>query len=219
MTKVLENRWGKGSEEYHKFDDANHNNWGGVEADLEIAKIETEKSEDDFTFFNEEKAKRPKWKDVYEGYPKTSNSLDDMPASDLFSILLGINYDSDIFSNACATRVSLGLINAGNEVRKDFVIQQGKYKGKGFIASAINLKNWLSLPSVFGEADEILEAPDNLTNVASTLCQRNGIYIIIGGFGGGVSGHATLWIGKNMNVIGEHNYIDPARTIYFWELL
>jgi hypothetical protein len=45
MTKVLENRWGKGSEEYHKFDDANQNNWGGVEADLENIKDITDNKE------------------------------------------------------------------------------------------------------------------------------------------------------------------------------
>lgn len=163
-------------------------------------------------------SKRPAWKDVYEGYPKNAAGDDDLPADQVFTSILGPDYDSGTFTNACATRVSLGLLNGGMNVKKEFLISVGKFKGKGFIASAINLKNWLSLSSVWGTADEIMTNASSLSSVAAKINGRNGVYTIIGGFGAGVTGHATLWIGANDNVVGGHNYIGGAGDVYFWEL-
>lgn len=161
---------------------------------------------------------RPAWKDVYEGYPKNAAGNDDLPAEQVFTSILGANYDRDVFSNACATRVSLGLLNGGMKVKREFNILVGKFKGKSFIASAVNLKNWLSLPSVWGTADEVISSPRTLAAVAATINGRNGVYTIIGGFAGGVTGHATLWVGATNDVIGGHNYIGGAGTVHFWEL-
>ncbi len=161
---------------------------------------------------------RPKWKLVYDGYSKNESGTDDKDADTIFKEILGNDYDKNIFTNACATRVSLGLLNGGVNVRKDFLIQKGKYKGKGFIASAINLKNWLSQSSIWGNPDETFTGPADITDVRSKIGSRNGVYTIIGGFGGGVSGHATLWVGAENDVIGGHNYISYGGAIYFWEL-
>lgn len=160
---------------------------------------------------------RPKWKLVYDGYPKNSTGTEDKDADTVFKEILGDNYDKSIFNNACATRVSLGLLNGGVNVKKDFLIQKGKFKGKGFIASAINLKNWLSQSSIWGSPDEIFTGPADITDVRSKIGIRNGIYTIIGGFGAGISGHATLWVGSENDVIGDHNYISSGGNIYFWE--
>lgn len=161
---------------------------------------------------------RPKWKLVYDGYPKNESGTDDKDADTVFKEILGNNYDKSIFTNACATRVSLGLLNGGVNVRKDFLIQKGNYKGKGFIASAINLKNWLNQSSIWGSPDETFTGPADITDVRSKIDSRNGVYTIIGGFGEGVSGHATLWVGAENDVIGDHNYISYGGDIYFWEL-
>ncbi|AIL45478.1 MULTISPECIES: T6SS effector amidase Tae4 family protein [Elizabethkingia] len=164
--------------------------------------------------------KRPSWKDVYEGYPKSGNN--DRSADLVFSALLGENYDRKTFANACATRVSLGLLNGKMSVRKDFEIQKGDFKGKGFIASAGSLKKWLEKESVWGAPDVEVPGPSNITAVANKINEgkiKNGVYIIIGGFGGGVTGHATLWIGANKDVIGGHNYVDYGGSVYFWELI
>lgn len=161
---------------------------------------------------------RPKWTLVYNGYPKNSTGTADRDADTVFKEILGDNYNTSTFTNACATRVSLGLLNGGVNVRKDFIIQKGKFKGKGFIASAINLKNWLIQSSIWGSPDETFKGPADITDVRSKIGSRNGVYTIIGGFGAGVSGHATLWVGSENDVIGDNNYISSGGDIYFWEL-
>ncbi|WP_412850378.1 hypothetical protein ACL0VS_12030 [Chryseobacterium sp. PMSZPI] len=87
--------------------------------------------------------KRPSWKDVYNGYPKSGN--DDRPATEVFPELLGKDYDKKIFGNACATRVSLGLINGGMKVKTAFKITNKKhiFYDKGFQTSAGGLQAWL----------------------------------------------------------------------------
>ncbi|OXA85892.1 T6SS effector amidase Tae4 family protein [Flavobacterium hercynium] len=166
---------------------------------------------------------RPSWKDVYEGYPKNATNTDDLPATTIFTDLLGSNYDKAIFGNACATRVSLGLLNGKMVVKTAFKITNKKHAfyNKGFQTSASGLQTWLSKKDVWGEADVIVKGPSDISTVASKINDKtikNGVYIILGGFGGGISGHATLWIGANKNVIGGHNYVDYGGTVYFWEL-
>lgn len=161
---------------------------------------------------------RPKWNKVYEGYPKTGDGSDDMPTRDVFSSILGSIDDPVKFDNACATRVSLGLLNSGVEVKKDFLVQIGQFKGKGFIASAQGLKEWLSNSLIFGKPDIVIQNPSNLTEVKNKINSKNGIYIVLGGFHN-VSGHATLWLGNKKDVIGGHNYVSNSGIIYFWELL
>ena len=191
-----------------------------VEERLKILETQKEKLESKQSINNVELfIARPNWNSVYEGYPTTDGKKDDLPAADVFTSILGSKYDTKTFKNACATRVSLGLLNAGIILTKpDFLVQVGKFKGKGFIASALNLKNCLSQPTYFGDADIIINNPSSLDEVQNRIKSKNGIYIIIGGFGPGVSGHSTLWVGSENNVIGGHNYINNEAVIYFWEL-
>lgn len=167
-------------------------------------------------------AKRPTWQLVYEGYPKSGSG--DLGAEEVFTSILGENYDTKIFSNACATRVSLGLLNGNMKVATAFPIQNPKHQfyGKGFQSSARGLKDWLSKPNVWGVADVIICNPTSLEEVVSKINHsnrvRNGVYIIVDGFSRGISGHATLWIGKQGNVIGGNHFIGIGKEIHFWEL-
>ena len=166
---------------------------------------------------------RPTWKLVYEGYPKNATNTDDLPATSIFPELLGDDYDKSIFGNACATRVSLGLLNGKMTVKTAFKITNKKhiFFNKGFQTSASGLQIWLSKKNVWGSADVKVTGPSDINTVADKINEKkikNGVYIILGGFGGGISGHATLWIGNNRNVIGGHNYVDYGGTVYFWEL-
>lgn len=96
-------------------------------------------------------ANRPSWKLVYAGYPKTGKG-DDVPAPIVFTTLLKLDdytkHQSEL-GNACATRVSLGLINGGMKLKTAFSITNPKLpynnpkfkEGLGFITSAVGLKN------------------------------------------------------------------------------
>jgi Type VI secretion system (T6SS), amidase effector protein 4 len=165
-------------------------------------------------------ANRPKWSDVLRGYPRSGT--DDLPAEQVFQAILATqDYDPAVFSNACATRVSLGLLEGGMSVRAAFRItnRSHKFAGKGFQSSAAGLQRWLSGPSVFGKADIEIKGPTDIATVRSRIGSKNGIYIILGGFGGGITGHATLWIGSQNDAVGGHNYADYGGDVYFWELI
>lgn len=69
---------------------------------------------------------RPKWELVYEDYPKNAAGTDDKDADIVFKEILGDNYDKNTFSNACATRVSLGLLNGGVSVKKRLSCSKGE---------------------------------------------------------------------------------------------
>lgn len=165
-------------------------------------------------------ANRPKWSDVYRGYPKSGS--DDLPATEVFpSILAPEHYDKNTFSNACATRVSLGLLEGSMRVKPAFNITNNSHKfaGRGFQSSAQGLFNWLSSKSVFGNPDISIDGPTNIDTVKNKIGIKNGVYIILGGFGDGVTGHATLWIGATKDVIGGHNYVNYGGSVHFWELI
>lgn len=179
------------------------------------------------------KINRPNWEDVYNGYPKNKDGTDDMETTEVFKLVFGDNYDTKtktfkdpytkdeiIMANACATRVSIALNKAGMSVAKNFTVLTGELKGKGLVTSAISLKKWLSEDTVWGKADEIIKGPTNLTDVAAKINCRNGVYILIpkAGYWATATGHATLWIGADGDVVGGHDYADGAGEIYFWEL-
>jgi hypothetical protein len=172
---------------------------------------------------------RPKWEDVYGGYPHFNGV--DKPMDDVFRYILGSNYDRKMFSNGGAARVSIGLTEAGMDVKKDFLVQDGsEFKKKliqkskdnekkriGFIASAKNLHEWLS--SVWGKADvEMKCETDDAEAVKDAIDCRSGVYIILGYFDSGASGATTLWVGSKNDALGGLNYVRKGRTVYFWEL-
>jgi len=176
--------------------------------------------------------RRPKWEDVYGGYPKITKdgSEMDMYTDDVFKYILGSNYDRKLFNNGGAARISVSLIEAGMDVKKDFLVQDGsEFKKKliqknsengnkriGFIASAKNLQEWLS--SVWGKADVEIKGKTTIEDVQAAINGRNGVYIILGGFDSGASGATTLWLGSSNDALGGLNYVYKGGTVYFWEL-
>jgi len=180
---------------------------------------------------------RPSWDAVYEGYPlqfRGTDNVKEETKENVFISVLGEKYDTKTFNNACATRVSIALIKANMRVKKDFLVQVGKHAGQGFIASAKGLQEWLSQENVWNTADVTVDKTDkdtfpgktNLEIIREKLNGKKGVYIILGGFQKGITGHATLWTGTD--VIGgkdddvEDNtyssHIDNGATVYFWEL-
>ena len=57
---------------------------------------------------------RPKWIDVFEGYPKNMSGTDDLSTTEVFERVRGEEYDRKIFTNACATRVSFSVVEWKN---------------------------------------------------------------------------------------------------------
>jgi hypothetical protein len=94
-----------------------------------------------------------------------------------------------------------------------------RFAGRGFVSSAKDLDAWLFRPSVFGNPDISIVGPTTLKDLQSQIGSKNEIYIMLGGFGDGVTGHATLWVGAQKDVIGGHNYADYPGTVHFWELI
>ena len=192
-----------------------------------------------------QKPNRPKWEDVYAGYPKNEDGTDDRNNVQVFIEVFGDKYDSAnnvikntniSLYNACATRVSLGLLNGGFRINGvGFQVQQGPFKGKNVITSAKVLKNYLLSSSLFGTPDISIKTNDTqsdyygskgmitLETLRSEIGNRNGIYIVIPYAGclgwSNITGHATLWVGKNRNVVGGHHYAHIIGELYFWELL
>lgn len=160
--------------------------------------------------------KRPAWASgVYAGYPKTASG-GDLPAPQVFTSIFGSTYDSKTFTNACATRLSLGLLNAGITVKREYSVQTGTFKGKGITTSAANMVAWLR--SNFGTPDVTVENPISFEAVAVKIGSRKGIYAMLPKSTAqfGASGHVTLW--HNKNAIGGNHYATAAKAVYFWEL-
>ena len=169
-------------------------------------------------------SKRPRWKDVYDGYPlvnRGTSNENDLPAEQVFKSILEDNSENrsmfnNFSSNAGTTRLSIALIRAGMTLRKDFRVQIGDLKGKGFISSAINLIKWLSEPEQFGAADIIIKNPSSLADVRSKIGNKRGIYAFESNDYKRASGLTTLWY--NGDAIGGNNCYDLAKEIHFWEL-
>ncbi len=192
-----------------------------------------------------QQANRPKWKDVYAGYPKNADGTDDRNNVQVFIEVFGDKYDSENYVikgtttplyNACATRVSLGLLNGGFQIKNvGFQVQQGPFRGKNIITSANGLKDYLLRSPLFGNPDVLIQTSHSkdkyfglkgkvtLDNLQREIGYKNGIYIVIPypecpGWSR-ISGHASLWVGQNGSVIGGHNYAHIIGEMYFWELL
>jgi len=167
--------------------------------------------------------RRPKWEDVYKSYPHINEV--DKPTDDVFKYILGNNYDRKTFNNGGAARISISLIEAGMEMKKDFLVQDvSEFKKKliqqnkdnekkriGFIASAKSLQEWLS--SVWGKADVEIKGKTTLDAVKGAVNGRNGVYVILGGFESGASGATTLWIGAKNDALGGLNYVHKGGTV------
>lgn len=191
-----------------------------------------------------QKASRPKWEDVYAGYPKNADGTDDLPAPQVFKKVFGDLYNENtqkisigngnytLLENVCATRISMALINAKYYFKKgNYNGQVGLYQGKKIITQVRYLKDTLLSAPGFGMPDVVIKTSQSpylnkngkitLSDVRAKIGNRNGIYIIIphpGSFRAGIGGHATLWVATKNDVIGSHHYVNCIGELYFWEL-
>lgn len=180
---------------------------------------------------------RPKWSDVYAAYPKNSVGTDDLAAPDVFTLVFGSAYETAteelvlnkgtsreqriLMGNACATRVSIALTSANIGVWKNFIGMEGTMKDKGIIVKASKMRDFLK--GKFGAADVYIKAAAGTythEKLKTEIGAKNGLYVMIPADASsfGASGHASLWVGANQDVIGGHNYADNIGEVYFWEL-
>ena len=117
-----------------------------------------------------QKPNRPKWEDVYAGYPKNADGTDDLPAPQVFKKVFGDLYDETTqkistsngvhttLENACATRISMALINAKYYFNEgNFNGQTGAYKSKKIITQVRYLKDTLLSAPAFGDPDVVIK--------------------------------------------------------------
>ena len=115
------------------------------------------------------------------------------------------------FVNGCATKVSLALNAAGQQLKPTFKVTNGPFKGKNVNTSASGLN--IITNSYKKEEVQKKIGPG-----------KTGVYICTPcGFGAGDSGHATVWSWwKNDNKGGpldDTSYPENnGGTIYFWQV-
>jgi hypothetical protein len=188
---------------------------------------------------------RPRWVDVFDGYPKVCGALSrwaDANVNAVFENVLGENYNHDTFNNACATRVSIGLLHANVIIPKEPTPRMHDIDGKTvgvhgvknkkselygsyFISSAKYLQEWLN--NVWGPADIQIDTEEMkklLGGVGSDMKQKakklignmNGIYVILFPYDPNnkktPTGHATLWVGEDGDAIGNQNVLDKDKS-------
>ncbi|MCV9931985.1 type VI secretion system amidase effector protein Tae4 [Flavobacterium sp. LS1R47] len=179
--------------------------------------------------------KRPRWEDVYEGYPKNATNTDDLSGPDFYKILFGNRYDLSTnlldekihLYNGCAGKVSTALTLAKFPIKKingigiDFIASEGDMKGKGFISTASKMKKWLDVIWK-KDGDFHIENPKSIDELYDLVGEKKGIYLMlaINQNNFGASGHVTLWTGEKSTkwVFGGHHYEASAKSMYFWEL-
>ena len=127
------------------------------------------------------------------------------------------------FVNGCATKVSLALNAAGQQLKPTFKVTNGPFKGKNVNTSASGLKN--ELIQKWGQPDVKMQNVSSLEEVQKKIGPgKTGVYICTPcGFGAGASGHATVWSWwKNDNKGGpldDTSYPENnGGTIYFWQV-
>ncbi|MCL2281888.1 MAG: type VI secretion system amidase effector protein Tae4 [Fibromonadales bacterium] len=168
--------------------------------------------------------RRPSWKNVLAGYPIYRDILKDidMPSDMVFKSIFGENYNTNIYHNACATRVSIALLKSNVTIDKvEGVIltevTYGELKGKKVILAADGMEIWLE--KKWGISEFKIIKPGSIDKVNAEFSGKKGIYVMrpidqsLEGFG--ATGHCTLWIGDG--VIGEH-YAKKAYYVRLWEL-
>jgi hypothetical protein len=189
---------------------------------------------------------RPRWIDVFNGYPKNNNTIwedvasgrvnniDDVPSEEIFSSIFGSIYNQTKFNNACATRISIALLRAGVTISEKIeIIDSGKtytmdtstithgdlkLMGGRVITGASTLHGWLEKKWGKPKGDNEVFSPVTSDKIRKQFNGKTGIYIarpIDPKSVGGITGHCTLWTGKD--VIG-YAWVSNAFIARLWEL-
>lgn len=164
--------------------------------------------------------KRPRWQRVYDYYKELA---DGYTTGELFQSIFE-NPDPNVFNNSCATRVSLGLLNAGKaDVGRAFLVQKGPFKGKKITTSAqglmtLLLKEWGKPEVQFTVTKDVT----TLKDLKIRIGDKTGVYGLWSNDTRWASGHITLW--NHNDVVHGAKYTNDAYagavsgTVYFWEL-
>jgi hypothetical protein len=157
---------------------------------------------------------RPSWAGVYRGYPLTASGAE-IEAENVFRSLFGDNYDPS-YKNACASRVSIALLNAGVTIDEGTRVTHGALAGKRVILGASDMNDWLIRK--WGKADFSVSQPRSEKDLQAKFLNKKGVYVMIPHYPSrfGATGHCTLWTGQD--VIGHHYANDSAYAAYLWEL-
>jgi RHS repeat-associated protein len=165
---------------------------------------------------------KPSWAQLRKNYPTQSSA-------ELYKAVFGDSYHSDTktlhfgdakpidATNGCALKISITLLRCGVDFKGDFLASNGTFKEKGVILSSTSMKKHLT-SKIFGAPKEYDLKLVTVDDVKKGLSGRNGIYIIIprpGEFTTAV-GHVTLWEGNDV-ILNDHNYLEQAAFVYFWE--
>ena len=129
------------------------------------------------------------------------------------------------FLNGCATKVSLALAKAGQEVKPSFITTSGSQKGTPIQTSASGLKD--DLISKWGQPDVKVTGSITEENLLKKIGEgKTGILICSPcGFGGSCTGHATVWSRshgrKKTGGTADDSWYhigNPDANIYFWKV-
>jgi hypothetical protein len=130
------------------------------------------------------------------------------------------------WANACASKVSMALHVAGYNTPGPYytdVVWKGVPKGSRFTAKASSMVKVLT--DFFGQPEVInlptpIDPNTQYNAIPEKMKGRKGVYVISGGFGEGVSGHADVWNGSTSKGIDENDpnasYFGLTATLYFW---
>lgn len=132
--------------------------------------------------------------------------------------------------NACATRMSLALLNANYNLnsKRDFLCQTGKYRGKGIITKIKKMRDYLF--ESIGSPDIFISTEDEKSpyygrtrqiseeEVRKIIGYKNGIYLVYRpGAYTDANGHVSLWLKREMNTIDNPD-TGVIGELCFWEL-
>lgn len=162
--------------------------------------------------------KLPPWGTLLTNFPNKS-------AGEVFSEIGGkvkFNYDTGVFSNACATRISAALNGAGNAHLIPY-FKTIDANGKEVVqvsSGAVNgsVKKWfifrVSALSKYLREKYGAPKPIEVAKYRQDLNGKKGIIIFEVTGWSDATGHADLWDGKKCV---NADYGDKANKILFWE--
>jgi len=118
------------------------------------------------------------------------------------------NIDAQIFTNACAIRMSYVLNRSGTLVP---AITGKTVSGADHARYLFRVKDLLDFVTLrFGKPDIVVDG-----NATATLMGKQGLLIFEVSVWRDASGHATLWNGR---VCSDHCYFAEANRLRFWGL-
>lgn len=158
----------------------------------------------------------------------SDNFPDNLDGTDFFSKVIPKIYEKapDKFVNACASRLSLALNNAGYKpspvafrTQFDYTADGQNFKpvtypkGSSLVTSAVYMRDYLK--SQFGKPT-ILMPNDDAQKVMDAIDGTKGMFVITNVPGWGASGHADIYRGGDGSDCGNNCHFGEGGTLHFW---